>query len=155
MAMPPHSRFACPPSEAAERIAVVFDCWLFTPRQRRNRMKRGKSRLITLKNNIGLQHVDRRARRFILSSSPGTSAGGYEAAYNAALEDAGLRERSNFKTGERSRSHALRRSEGKPGGGAKVRYARSACVVFYCGVLPTGSFSRDLEPHIFASLGVT
>jgi len=52
MAMPPHSRFACPPSEAAERIAVVYDCWLFTPRQRRNRMKRGKSRLITTKNNI-------------------------------------------------------------------------------------------------------
>ena len=41
-----------PPSEAAERIAVVSDCWLFTPRLRRNRMKRGKSRLIAMKNNI-------------------------------------------------------------------------------------------------------
>jgi hypothetical protein len=52
MAMPPHSRFACPPSEVAERIAVVCDCCLFKPRQRRNRMTRGKSRLITTKNNI-------------------------------------------------------------------------------------------------------
>jgi len=52
MAMSPHSRFARPPSEAAERIAVVCDCWLFTPRQRWNRMKRGESRLITTKNSI-------------------------------------------------------------------------------------------------------
>ena len=54
MTMPPHSGLAWLPSEAAERIAVVCDCWLFTPRQRRNRMKRGKSRLITTKNDINL-----------------------------------------------------------------------------------------------------
>jgi len=62
MAMSPHSRFACSPSEAAERIAVVCDCWLFTPRQRRNRMKHDKSRLITTKNNIDLSGPTRRRR---------------------------------------------------------------------------------------------
>ena len=78
-----------------------------------------------------------------------------EAAYNAALEDAGLRERSNFKTGERSRSYALRRSERKPGGGAKVRYAGSVCVVLYFGIRPTSSFSCRLLQQILAALGVT
>jgi hypothetical protein len=52
MAMPPHSRFACSPSEVAKRIAVDCGCWLFTPCQRWNRMKHGKSRLITMKTNI-------------------------------------------------------------------------------------------------------
>ena len=155
MARPPHSCLACPPSEAAEPIAVVCDCWLFTPRQRRNRMKRGKSRLITAKNNIDRSGPTCRPQSatfysLIIARNIGRRL---RAAYNAAFEDA-LRERSNFKTGERSRSHALRR-ERKPGGGAKVRYTRSAYVVLYCGILPTGSFSCHLSQQILAALGVT
>jgi hypothetical protein len=138
MAMPPHLRFARPPGEAAERIAVGLlvvytastpesnEAWQITTNHYEEQDRSFGSNMSTAERDV-----------LFPLSSPGTSAGGYEAAYNATLEDARLRERSNFKTGERSRSHALRRSERKPGGGAKVRYARSACVVPYCGILPT------------------
>jgi hypothetical protein len=112
MAMPPHSRFACSPSEAAERIAVDCDCWLFTPCQRWNRMKHGKSRLITMKNNIDRSASTCRPQgATFYSLIIARNIDHTKPHYNAALEDTGLRERSNFKTGDRSRSHALRRSE--------------------------------------------
>jgi hypothetical protein len=59
-------------------------------------MKRGKSRLITTKkqyrsfdSNVSTAEGD----VLFPYHRRGTSAGGYEAAYNAALEDAGLRQR--------------------------------------------------------------
>jgi hypothetical protein len=95
MAMPPHSRFASSPCEAVERIAVVCDCWLFTPRQRRNRMKRGKSRLITAKNNIDRSAPTCRPQSATFYSLIiARNIGRRLPAYSSALEDAGLRKRS-------------------------------------------------------------
>jgi hypothetical protein len=151
MAMPPHSRFACPPSEAAERIAVVCDCWLFTPRQRRNRMKRGKLRLITTKNSIDRSAPTCRPQSATFYSlirqehRPPAS----EAAYNAASEDAGLREQSNFKTGECSRSHALRRSE-KAG---RWREGAIRKIGLRCSLLLDSSNRLIQLPPVAADLG--
>ena len=75
MAMPPHLRFARPPSEAAERIAVGLlvvytastpesnEAWQITTNHYEEQDR-------SFGSNMSTQ------RRFIPSSSPGTSAGG-------------------------------------------------------------------------------
>jgi hypothetical protein len=81
--------------EAAERFVVVRSCWLFTPHQHWNRLKRGKSRLSIAKNDIDhlIPTISIAERDGIPSSSMRKSAGSHDAARDPALRDARLRER--------------------------------------------------------------